>query len=112
MGQSRSSADLVTGVLGVSDCNFLSFSLSSRFLCIDNILSADCKFLHPASRSSVNAKKPLQASHTHPGNTTISLAGGMSKSKKFGADGKQGGLNPDAVEFKPTGHGEDKTEQI
>ncbi|KIR67325.1 hypothetical protein I314_02543 [Cryptococcus bacillisporus CA1873] len=69
---------------------------------------ADCKFLHPASRSSVNAEKPLQASHTHPGNTTISLAGGMSKSKKFGADGKQGGLNPDAVEFKPTGHGEDK----
>ncbi|WVO22115.1 uncharacterized protein IAS62_003440 [Cryptococcus decagattii] len=74
----------------------------------DRCTRADCKFLHPASRSSVNAKKPLQASHTHPGNTTISLAGGMSKSKKFGADGKQGGLNPDAVEFKPTGHGEDK----
>lgn len=32
----------------------------------------------------------------------------MSKSKKFGANGKQAGLNPDAVEFKPTGHDEGK----
>ncbi|OWZ60161.1 hypothetical protein C356_00295 [Cryptococcus neoformans c45] len=74
----------------------------------DRCTRADCKFLHPASRSFGKAKKPLQSSHTHPGNAAIGIAGGMSKSKKFGANGKQAGLNPDAVEFKPTGHDEGK----
>lgn len=89
----------------VFSCTLL---FSFNVLLIDDILLADCKFLHPASRSLAKAKKPLQSSHARPSNAAISIAGGLSKSKKFGADGKQGGLNPDAMEFKPTGHDEEK----
>lgn len=89
------------------DHNFLVHCHYLLKFCLLTIL-ADCKFLHPASRSFGKAKKPLQSSHTHPGNAAIGIAGGMSKSKKFGANGKQAGLNPDAVEFEPTGQDEGK----